>query len=1047
MKKPTNMKKYRLIKNSLLLCIAILSTAIWAHAQSRTVTGIVTDAADGSALAGVTITIQGTRTATSTDERGFYSIDVPDNQTILVFHAIGYTTQEITVGNRSVINVGFAPDQTQLSEVVVTALGIERSQRSLGYAAQQVDSATLSYNRQPNLLNALQGKVAGAQISSAGGGPGQGASIRIRGINSIDPLRPNEPLFVIDGVLMDNSTNNFGPGNTSLRGMSNRAADINPDDIESINILRGGAATALYGLRGSNGVVVITTKKGSSGFNVNFSSTYGFENVNKVPAVQTTYTAGILGEYVPIGLGPAWGPTIAEAKAIDPDHPDKLFENYRNAFDTGQQFRNSLSMSGGNEFVRTFLSLSAFNHEGMLPFTDFNNYSVRLNNDFTISPKFSVGASLAYNNSGGYRYNADRFGESLTYFSGRWDVRDYLNEDGTQKWRGTNNPIYGAATNRFLDNVNRFVGGINFNYKPLEWLSLDYRLGYDTYSDNRFITAPGPRGIEGERLYDNADGSVGEYNTAFRAINSTFVASARTKLGEAFTLGILAGHELYDRQIKNVGVLGTGLTIYDWFHLANATTLQTAAPNREEYRLMGIFGEASLDYKDMLYLQVTGRQDITSSLAAPNNSFFYPSVSLSYIPSSHFDLPDYISFIKLRASYAQIGKDAMPYSTVSGYAAYTGLPPGFTGFTRAANLGNIELRPEYTNTVDIGTDLSFFQNRLGLDFTYYNSISRDQILRAQLSSSTGFVTASINAGDMRNRGVEIVLRGTPIERDDFQWTGTLNWSANRNKILSVPEELREIQYAEQFGYTGATVTMKLIEGEAYGNIYGSHHLRYNEPEGIHIDKSLPLVIGDNGFPVRAPLSSQKLLGNTQPDWIGGFSNTFTYKNISLTALFDARWGFEKYDQLENFNAAFGIADYTANRRSYTVFDGVLADGTPNTQQVWLDQGVDPQTGKNYGEGYYRISYRTVSENFVQDASWIRLRSVNLSYDLPTQWLQRSFIKTAQVSVTGNNLWLHTDYYGLDPESTSTHSGSNIDGFAGFTYPAARTFLFSINVGF
>src|SRR5690606_19723635 len=277
--------------------------------------------------------------------------------------------------------------------------------------------------------------------------------------------------------------------------------------------------------------------------------------------------------------------------------------------------------------------------------------------------------------------------------------------------------------------------------------------------------------------------------------------------------------------------------------------------------------------------------------------------SLSYIPSSHFELPSFLSYWKVRASYAKIGKDALPYATTSGYASYGGLPAGSTGFTRASNLGNPNLKPEFTNTFEVGTDLSFLDSRLNLDFTFYNSISRDQILQANVSSTTGYVTTSINAGDMRNRGIDIVLRATPIRKADFQWDATLNWSANRNKILKISDELDEIVYAEQFGYSGSTVTMKLIEGQAYGNIYGTHYLRYGEePNSLHIDKSLPIVIGPDGFPVRAPVSSQKLLGNSQPDWISGFSNTFTYKNFSLTALFDARWGFEKYNQLDNFNA-------------------------------------------------------------------------------------------------------------------------------------------------
>jgi TonB-linked SusC/RagA family outer membrane protein len=823
-------------------------------------------------------------------------------------------------------------------------------------------------------------------------------------------------------------------------------------------VLKGGAATALYGLRGANGVVVITTKKGKGdGVRVNFSSTYGFENINRVPKTQQTYTAGILGRYIPVDLGPAWGPTIDEAKtgggplpvAPDPTHPDQLFNNYERAFNTGKQFRNSINLTGGTEAVRFFSSLSYFDHEGMLPFTDYKNISGRINTDVRISSKVKASLNMSYTNSGGYRFDADRFGESLTYFSPRWDVRDYINSNGTQVWRGTNNPIFGAATNRLKDNVDRFVGGIALNYSPLSWLSFNYRVGGDTYTDNRFRTAPGPRGITGERTYDNENGLVGEYNIKYRALNSTFIANANFDLTNKIAASLRLGHELFDRKSTEKGVLGSNLSMFDWFNIRNAATL-VATDNQSQYRLMGIFGEATFDYDKFLFLTLTGRNDVTSTLLAPNNSFFYPSASLSYVFSEHIKLPNVITNAKARFSYAKIGKDAAPYSTVTGFAAYSSLPAGTTGFTRGSNLGDPTLRPEFTNTVEGGLEMNFFNNRFGFDATYYYSLSEDQIINADISSTTGFVRAAVNSGSMRNKGVELVLRGTPVRNNNLNWDVNLNFSANRNKILSLREGLAEIVYGgSSGGYLNSPVTMKLIPGEAYGNIYGTHWLRYygnDKEDPRRTDNSRPMIIGADGFPVLAPPSSQKLLGNSQPDWVGGISNTVTYKNFTVSALVDARWGFEKFNRLENFYAAFGLADYTADRRSYRVFPGVLANGTPNTKQVWLDQGIGPD-GVNYGEGYYRRFYRAISEPFVQDASWVRLRSAGITYALPSSILPGKVIKNASVSVTGNNLWLYTKYYGLDPESVSSDSGSNVDGSAGFTYPAARTILFSINLGF
>lgn len=1045
------------MKKSLLAVWLLLVIPLFLFSQGRQVTGTVTDE-NGTPLPSVSVLEKGTRNGTVTNASGTFSIALTGRSPVLTFSYSGRQTQELTIGTAANYNVSLST-AGNLSEVVVTALGITRQKKALGYAAQEVKAEELTRNRQPNVLNALQGKVAGVTISSVGGGPGQGATIRIRGINSINVDQSNDPLFVIDGVILDNSTSTLGSGSGyNVRSVGNRASDINPEDIETINLLKGGAATALYGLRGANGVVVITTKKGrGNGVRINVSSTYGFENINKTPAIQKIYTAGILGVYTPIGLGPAWGPTIAEAKAgtgpgnvaPDPTHQDFIYDNYKQAYRTGKQTRSSINLTGGSEAVRLFSSLSYFNQEGILPFTDYRNVSGRLNTDITISSKLKSSINMSYTNSGGYRYDADRFGESLAYFSGRWDVRDYLNPDGTQLWRGTNNPIYGAATNRLKDNVNRFVGGVSLNYAPLSWLSFTGRVGGDLYTDNRFRTAPGLRGITGERSYDNAEGYVGDYNINYRALNSTVVATATKKFGENINGILRLGHELFDRKTTSRGVLGSKLNVYDWFNLRNAAVLESS-DNSSDYRLMGFFGEATLDYKNYLFLTLTGRNDVTSTLSAANNSFFYPSASLSYTFSEHIKLPALFSNAKARVSYAKIGKDAPPYSTVTGYTGYTGLPSGVTGLTRASNLGDPNLRPEFTSTIEGGLELSLFKNRLSLDATYYHSLSEDQIIPISVSSATGYVRAYINAGSMRNKGIELVLRGTPVRTASFSWDAVLNFSANRNKVVSLTNGLTEITYGgSSGGYLNSPVTMKLIPGEAYGNIYGTHWLRYYggaKEDPVRTDKSRPMVIGANGFPVLAPVSSQKLLGNSQPDWVGGFSNTFTYKSLSASFLIDARWGMERFNRLENFFAAFGIADYTADRRSYKVFDGVLADGSPNTKQVWLNQGVGPD-GVNYGEGYYRNYYRAISEPFVTDASWVRLRSASLSYALPGKLLPKKVIRNASLTVTGNNLWLYTKYYGLDPESLSADSGSNVDGASGFTYPATRAFLFTLNIGF
>lgn len=1033
------------------------------NAQQIPIAGKVTNV-NGAPLSGVTISIKGTNVAVTSNQNGLFTLNANQNA-ILVISSIGYQSQEIAVDGRKTINVTLTSSDQEIDEVVVTALGIQRTERSLGYAAQKVSAETLTANKQNNVVNALQGKVAGVTISSTGGAPGQGANIQIRGINSADPNRDNNPLFVIDGVLMDNSTSTTGNRATE-RGISNRAVDINPDDIESINILKGGAATALYGLRGSNGVVVITTKSGKAGqLRINYSGLAGFENANKFPEIQDVYTQGWEYVYDPVSFWPAFGPTVEEAKKMDPTHPDKLKNHFREAFDTGNQFKNSLTFSGGTEKANFLASMAQLNSKGIMPGTDFRNYSGRINTNFLASDKINFGASMAVNNSGGLRGRAARYMEQLVYWSHRHDIRENIfKPDGTPGGYSNDNvnPIAQSLSNQFRDDVLRLVGSFNTSYKPLSWLDFNYRVGLDMYRDNRTAQAPGRQGLPGEYELSNngvsaapGRGLIGVYDTKFRAINSTFIANITKEFNSDFTATLRLGHDLYDRSIVNENTEGGDLTIYNWYNLSNAKIV-SAWSGGEKYRLMGFFGELALNYKNYLYLNVTGRNDITSSLLKPNNSFFYPSITGSWIFSEHLSKEGALSYGKLRASFAKIGKDALAYSTSLGSAIYQNLPVGYTGFTRASLLGSPDLRPEFTEAYEAGFELKFFNNRLGLDATFYQSTSKDQIIRTPVSSTTGYVTAAINAGDIRNRGFELSIDATPIQREGLSWNSTLNFSLNRNKVLSLYEGLDEILVAEETGYLSSNVQMKLIPGESYGILYGRAWRRYYTADEIaqgldqttEIDPNRPLLIGANGFPILDNANNKKKLGNVQPDWIAGWNNTFTYKNVSLNMLIDARIGQDRYNKLDNHLASFAYPKYTLDRNDYRVFEGVLADGTPNTKEVWLGQGVDPVHGVNYGNGYYRDYYRGSSENFVEDASWVRLRSLSINYSLPKSWLgNNKVVKNASIGFTGNNLALWTKYSGLDPESTTTNSGSNIEAFAGMTYPAVRSFLFNINVGF
>lgn len=1030
------------------LLVFLLLFFLCANAQ-QTITGTVSANDTRQPLEKALVHEKGTTNQTLTDASGNFSITVKSSSASLIISFIGYDEKEVAINGQSHINVSLDPANGNLSDVVVTALGIKREVRSLGYASQEVDASQIAESRQSNLVNALQGKVAGVTISSTGGGPGQGASILIRGVNSLDPNKSNQPLFVIDGLPVDNST--FTTGTTGGRGvqMPNRIADINPEDIQSINILRGGAATALYGLRGANGVVVITTKSGQAGaLHVNLNSSFSTDVVNKTPDIQLKYTQGYLGVYDSTSFWPAWGPTVEAARQIDPTHPAKLFNNWKNAYQTGHQYRNNITFSGGTEKAIFSSSLSYQRQNGLIPFTWYQDVTARVNGQLKFSDKFKMGTSIYYAGTNGNFYDADRYNEELIYWAPRWDVMDYKKPDGTEKTYGNGNPVYYAATNKFRSKVNHVTGNINFTYSPLKWLTATYLLGMDEYGDARTATAPGPKGVPDEIVAeDNGLGFVHEYQLNYRQINSNLLLTFDHTWGDKFQTTLRVGNDILDRTIKRISAEGDELDVYNLFALSNAKVVSINS-YQQNYRIVGAYGDLTLGYDNYLYLNVTGRNDWTSSLEAANRSFFYPSASLSYIFSESLKMPSWINYGKLRLSIAGIGKDADPYSTSITYSpAFDAPVNGVIGWSRDNAAGVADLQPERTTTFEGGFDLGFLKNRIALNFTLYKSTSKDQIIPVSTAPSTGFTTITLNAGEIENKGIEATLKATPVKSKDFNWDVTVNFSANKNKILSIYGGLSEIVIGSQYGYSNSSVTMKYVPGQSVGDIYGTPWTRYQDDKStLYSDKSLPLLIGSNGFPVLTPTSNQKVLGNAYPKWIGSIGNSFTYKNWNLYFLWDFREGLKKYDQFSNFMAAFGISKITENRDQTIVFDGVLADGTPNTKSVYLGQGVGPD-GVDYGAGYYRNVYRGISENFVEDASWVRLRSATLSYSLPATVLKKSFVKNLSLAFTGNNLLLFTKYKGFDPESSSAISGSNVNGFAGFTYPALRSYILSLNVGF
>lgn len=1018
-----------------LLAIFQISSMI---AQERTVSGSVTIASDGMPLPGVNVLVKGTNQGTVTDMDGEYSIDVtPD--AVLVFSSLGFERQEISVNNQTTINVQMVEDLESLEEVVVTSFGIEREKKALGYSVQEVSGEDITRTKQANVVSALQGQAAGVQITNSGGAPGQSARIIIRGINSLDPGADNQPLFVIDGVPMDNSTTESGG---TPRGLSNRAADINPNDIESMNVLKGAAATALYGVRAANGAVIITTKKGKEGdVRINLNSSLGFEEINRYPEIQDVYGQGFGGVYNPDSFWPNWGPSIDEIRQTDPDA--EIRDIWREAMRTGVQFENSFNISGGNEKANFYASFSNLDQEGVIPFSDWGRTSARLNGELKFSDQFKVAGNMNYVVSGGNRVPHDRFMERMVYNSPMQDINDYINPDGTMKSVGGNtNPIYDARFSTFEDEVNRITGNLQFTYNPFDWLDVNYIVGTDYFSDSRTEITPGPLGIEGE-VPLSSTGFITETRIDSRDLNSNLFLTFRNDWSEKLSTTLRVGNDIFERDYERVDATGTDFVIPRFYHLNYASQISNDQYLRKK-RLVGLYGDLSIDYDEMLFLNITARNDWTSTLPIGNNSFFYPSVNLGYVFTESFDQPEFLSFGKLRASYAEVGKDTDPYRIGQTYNS-VGVPlNGQVRFSRNGQFGDLALLPERTVSLEFGTDLRFFNNRLGLDLTWYKTNSKDQIIPVPVSQTSGFSTFITNAGEIENSGVEFVINAKPVRTEDFSWDITFNAAYNQNEVVSIREGIDQIQLGSQFGYVGSTVYTILTEGEPYGNLWGSSYERYGASEdNIYLNRDLPIVIGEDGFPVMN--FDLKVLGNSTPKWIGGLRNSFNYKNFDLSFLIDFRTGIEQYSQYDNFFAAFGIAEYTLDRNETRVFDGVLADGSPNTQEVWLGQGEGPD-GRDYGAGFYRNTYRRMSENFVHDASFIKLRNISLGYNFGDNLLGNLPIETARVSVAANNIILYTPWDGFDPESFSAGAGGNATGFTGLGYPGVQSFFFTLNLG-
>lgn len=1017
------------------LLLGLLLLAAPAMAQGQNVTGKVTSE-QGTALSGVQIVVKGTTVGTATNDVGNYTVRAAQGQ-VLVFRLIGHAPLERTVGSETVINVSLRRVATQLDATVVTALGLTSMQRSIGTAQQSVDGPAIAQTGRENFINALQGRVAGVEVTSSSGVPGASASITIRGVSSISSS--NQPLMIVDGLPIDNKTFNTqsltsdAPGGTtafSNRGVdfTNRSADINPEDIETLVVLKGPEASALYGIEAANGAIVITTKRGRAGQGgFEYSNSFRLDGTRTNPKVQRTYgptttSGGNLGEFQYFGTPYADTTTF--------------YNNIDGFFRTAVTARHNLSFSGAapDNRINYRLALSSDNNQGVVPGADYSRRNLTGATQLQVNDWIRTDLSMAYSYTSNDQSWKGAGGPliGLLLWPQTDDAKDYLTPAGTRR-RITNlatsaaevdNPYFNVAKNRNGTKNNRLITNLGFVLTPMSWGSLKTNLGVDGYTfENLLLRHP-------ESAFGaNVNGILDVATDVVRNINSQTVLNINRYeiTGDIGVTGFV-GNAIKDEKSVVNGSRGENFLDNDFVSVNNTLT-RTNRSVITQRRSVSLFGSATVDYKDYLFLNVTGRNDWTSTIPTDRNSFFYPSVNASFIFSDAF--PSVAKYVtgKLRAGYAEVGKDARPYafrpSLEFKTTSFGGYGYGFTG----PNLG---LSPEFARSYEMGAELGFLEDRVGLDVTVYRKQTKDQIVNdIRGSYATGFILFNLNGAVTRNTGLEVTLRGSPLLKQDFSWDVLVNFDRARGKVLELPNALPESYVSDTWLYNN--VRNGTSAGLSTRSLTGQFYLR-NDAGDILIDPS-------NGLPIRSTAFIDAGY-DRQPDFSVGLTNTLTYKKFSLSFLLDFRKGGDILNATEHFLTARGLSERTLDRETPRVIPGVLRDGRENTATPTRNNiVVIPAVQTGY--------YTSMSEElFIEkDINWMRLKDVTLRYELPGEWLRA---RTASVFVTGTDLFVITNYSGLDPivnGNSAAVGGSGGQGIDYGNFPIPRGLAFGLKVAF
>ncbi|MEI6739638.1 MAG: SusC/RagA family TonB-linked outer membrane protein [Gemmatimonadaceae bacterium] len=1004
-------------------------------AQPKTVTGKVTSEA-GAPLPGISVVIKGTSQGTQTNSTGDYSVRASAGQ-VLQFRRIGYTPQEKTVGTDNVINVRLVASAASLDAVVVTALGQTTVQRNLGTSQQSVTGADIAATTRENFVNALQGRVAGVEVTSSSGVPGASTSITIRGVSSISSS--NQPLMIIDGLPMDNKTMNTGqlasdaPGSLtafSNRGVdfTNRSADINPDDIESLVVLKGPEASALYGIDAANGAIVITTKRGKPGTGgLEYSNNFRIESTRARPELQQVYgptsqaAGGALGSFSYFGAPYAANTTF--------------YDNIDGFFQTALTQRHALSFSGAapDNKVNYRVATSVDKQAGVVPNSMYTRINLTGATQAQVTSWLKTDLSMQYaiaDNTQPFKGdNGPLIG--LMLWPQTDNAKDYLTPSGNRRRitllaanSETDNPYFNVNKNNINSKNVRLISNLGIILTPFKWGNIKSNLGVDNYTnDNLLLRHP-------ESVYGNTYNGILDVATdVTRNITSQTLLNVNpVRITNDLSISALAGNQISDFRSNTNALKGQDFLDPNFVSINN-TNLRMNRTVLSQRRLVSAFAQASINWRDYLYLNLTGRNDWTSTIPVERNSFFYPSVSTSFIFSDAFPSIGKFMTGKLRAGYAEVGKDARPYAYRPSLEYKTtsngGYGFGFTG-------PNFNLKPEFARSTEIGTELSFLNNRLGLDVTVYRKQTKDQIVNDIRSSyATGFILLNLNGAVTRNQGLEVTLRGTPVLTRNFSWDMLANFESARGKVLALPNALPESYVSDTWLF--GNVRNGTAPGMSTRSMTGLFYLRNT--------KGQLLIDPTTGLPLRST-SFIDAGYDRQPKWTMGLTNTFRYKAVSLNFLLDFRVGGDVFNATEQFLTSRGLSTRTLDRDKPRVIAGVLRDGKENTDTPTPNNiVVIPAVQTSY--------YTGISEElFIEkNINWVRLRDVTLRVNLPGKWLKA---RNASAYVTGTDLFVLTNYSGLDPivnGNTAAVGGSGAAGIDYGNFPMPRGFSFGLKMGY